>query len=224
MYRKYYKNDELSSNVLIAFALFVMFGIMFYFIYYDTGGFTPSSILYLVFSSITFLLFTIHLVIFIISHKKQILDYEIDLDNETINFSKRRKIHFDRIKLYATRDNRSEVKIYYRARILNVILFQLQDENGNNLTYKLSESIGKYAKEIGHRQLYNYNFLVLFLMFSFNLIFVLIQDNFLFIPQTYKYIIILVFTIAVAIFFISSNIFRLNYSYRKLLENKPKQN
>jgi len=223
MYRKYYQNDELSSNVLIAFALFVMFGIMFYFIYYDTGGFTPSSILYLVFSSITFLLFIIHLIIYIISHGRQILDYEVDLENETINFSKRRKIPFNKIKLYAIRDNRSEVKVYYKTSILNIILFQLQDDKGNKLTYELSESISKYAKKIGHRQLYNYNFLFMFLMFSFNLVFVIVQDSFMFIPPTYKYLTVLGFTIIVALIFVSANVFRLNHSYKKLLEKSTEK-
>jgi len=223
MYRKYYQNDELSSNTLIAFALFVMFGIMFYFIYYDTGGFTPSSILYLVFCSITLVFFVFHLVIFIISHRREILDYEVDLDNESINFSKRRRIPFNKIKLYAIRDNRNELKIYYKTKILNIILFQLHDEKGNKLTYELIESIGKYAKKIGHRQLYNYNFLFLFLMFSFNLVFVLIQDSFTFIPPTYKYITVLGTTLVVGIIFIIGNVMRLNHSYRKLLEISPKQ-
>ena len=217
MFRRYHHNDELSSNVLITFALFVMFGIMFYFIYYDTGGFTPSSILYLVFSSITFLLFAIHLVIYIISHGKQMLDYEVDIENETINFSKRRKIPFSKIKLYATRNNRSEVKIYYKMRILNVILFQLKDDKGNKLTYELSQAISKYAEKIGHRQLYNYNFMFMFLMFSFNLVFVIIQDSFMFIPPTYKYITVLGFTIILTLLFICVNVFRLNYSYKKLV-------
>lgn len=223
MYRKYYQNDELSSNILIAFALFVMFGIMFYFIYYDTGGFTPSSILYLVFSSISFLLFIFHLIFFVISHRRKILDYEVDLKNETINFSKRRRIPFSKIKLYAIRDNRSEVKIYYKTKILNIILFQLHDDKGNKLTYDLSKSIGKYAKKIGHRQLYNYNFLFLFLMFAFNLVFVLIQDSFMFIPPTYKYLTVLGTTITVAIIFITVNVVRLNYTYRKLLEKAPEK-
>lgn len=220
MYRKYYQNDELSSNVLITFALFVMFGIMFYFIYYDTGGFTPSSLLYLVFCSITFLLFSFYLNIYVISHKRQILDYEIDLENETINFSKRRRIPFNKIKLYANRDNRSEVKIFYKTKILNIILFQLQNENGKKLTYELSESISKYAKKIGHRQLYNYNFIFIFLMVSFNLLFVLIQDSFLFIPPTYRYLIVLGFTFFLTLIFISINVFRLNHSYKLLVEKE----
>lgn len=218
MYRKYYQNDELSSNVLVAFALFVMFGIMFYFIYYDTGGFTPSSILYLVFCSTTFLLFIFHLVVYVISHKKRILDYEIDLDNEIISFSKRRRIPFDKIKLYANRNNRSEVKIFYKTKILNIILFQLQDDNGNKLTYELSESINKYAKKIGHRQLYNYNFMFMFLTFAFNLIFVIIQDSFTFIPQTYRYFTVLGATAAITIIFIGINVFRLNHTYRLMVE------
>ena len=79
MYRKFHHNDELISNVLISFVLFCMFGIMFYFIYYDTGGWTPSSYFYVVLAGVSLLFTLAHLAIYIISLNKPILDYQIDL-------------------------------------------------------------------------------------------------------------------------------------------------
>ena len=84
MYRKLHNSDELIINVLISFVLFCMFGIMFYNIYYDTGGWTLSSYFYVALSGVA-LLFTIgHLTIYLISLRRPILDYQIDVENGVI--------------------------------------------------------------------------------------------------------------------------------------------
>jgi hypothetical protein len=167
-----------------------MFGIMFYFIYYDTGGWTPSSYFYGVLSGLSLSLSLLHLVIYIISLRRPILDYQVDMENETIKIPFSRKIQFKKIKLFANRENRSEVKVYYRTSVLNIILFHLKDDEGNELSYELSEKIGKYATKINHRVLYNYNILMILIVIGINLLFVLIQDRFPIIHQTYKYFIV----------------------------------
>lgn len=215
MYQKLHNSDELISNILVSFVLFCMFGIMFYNIYYDTGGWTLSSYFYVALSGIT-LLFTIgHFVIYLISLKRPILDYQIDVENEFIKMPFARKIPFNKIKLFATRKNRSELKIYYRTSILNIILFHLKDENGNELTYDMTTQIDKYANKINHRILYNYNLLLILVLIGVNLVYVLVQDQFLFIHQTYKYFIVLGSTIGFALVFIGIHTLILNNIFKK---------
>lgn len=215
MYRKLHNSDELVSNVLVSFILFCMFGIMFYNIYYDTGGWTLSSYLYVTVTGIC-LLFTVwHLVIYLLSLKRPMLDYQVDLENEYIHIPFARKIPFNKIKLFAIRENRSELKIYYRTSILNIILFHLKDEKGNELSYDITDSIRKYAPKINHRILYNYNLILIFALIGLNLIYVLVQDQFQFIHQTYKYFIVLGVSVAFGLLFIGIHTLILNNIYRK---------
>ncbi len=219
MYRKLHNTDELLSNVLVSFVLFCMFGIMFYNIYYDTGGWTLSSYFYVVLSGLS-LLFTIgHLVIYLISLSRPILDYQVDVDNEYIKMPFARKIPFSKIKLFAIRENRSELKIYYRTSILNIILFHLKDDSGNQLTYDIVSKIEKNSLKINHRILYNYNLLLILILIGMNLIYVLVQDQFLFIHQTYKYFIVLGSTVLFALIFIGVHTLILNRIYRKSKQN-----
>ena len=215
MYRKYYKNDELISNVIITFALFVMFAIIFYVIYYETGGFTPSSILYLSLTGLSLLLSMYNFVVYLISLRRPIQDYSIDLENECIAFSKRRKVLFQAIKLYAVRKNRSEIKIYYGISILNIISFQLHDDTNKELPLESSKQIGKYAVNINHRHLYNYNFLSVFTALSLNLIYLFIQDRFLFLDRTYHYLIVFGVTVLLSILLVTANVIRLNILFQK---------
>lgn len=214
MYRKLHNADELISNILVSFVLFCMFGIMFYNIYYDTGGWTLSSYFYVTLAGLS-LLFTLgHLAIYFISLRRPILDYQIDIENEYIKMPFARKIHFKKIKLFATRENRSELKIYYRTSILNIILFHLKDEQGNELTYDITKNIEKYATKINHRILYNYNLLLILVLIGVNLVYVLVQDQFLFIHQAYKYFIVLGATIAFGLIFIGIHTLILNKIYK----------
>lgn len=219
MYRKLHNNDELLSNVLVSFVLFCMFGIMFYNIYYDTGGWTLSSYFFVAVSGLSLLFAIGHLVIYLVSLRKPILDYQVDVENEEIKMPFARKIPFSKIKLYATRENRSELKIYYRTSILNIILFHLKDESGKELTYSITEKIDEYATKINHRILYNYNLLLILILIGVNLIYVLVQDQFLFIHQTYKYFIVLGSTIVFGLLFIGIHTLILNNIYHKANHN-----
>ncbi len=223
MYRKYYKNDELFSSVIISFALFVVFGIIFYFIYYDTGGWTPSSYFYVSLCGLSLLSSIYYLIVYLVGLRKPILDYEVDIEAERINFSKRRYVSFKDIKLYARRDNRSEVKIFFKFRLLNIITFQLIDDQGNPMSEEISRQIGKYASPICHRQLYNYNFLGAFVFISFNFIFIFMRDSLQFIHQTYKYIIMFGVTIGLSLLLALINNLRLKYLYNKSLEEKTEE-
>ena len=118
--------------------------------------------------------------------------------------------------MFGNRENRSEVKVYYRTKILNIILFHLKDEEGNELTYELSDKIEQYAPKINHRVLYNYNILMMFILIGVNLVFVLVQDQFPVIHQTYKYFIVLGASILFVVIFITIHTLILNRMYRKL--------
>lgn len=222
MYIKYMKRDELLSSVLIAFALFVMFGILFYFIYQDTGGFTPSSILYLVFTSVSFVAAIYWTIMYLVHDRRPIYDYKIDFEHEVIILNRFMKVKFQDIKLYAVRSNRSEIKIFYRWRVLNIIAFTLHNNAGEELTLEHADDIGKYGQKIGHRRLYNYNFLFTLVAVSFNLIFLFIEDSFTFIPSDYKYLIILGFTIVLSVLGISINVLLLRRQF-KVLTTEPKE-
>jgi hypothetical protein len=222
MYTKYKQRDELLSSVLIAFALFVMFGILFYFIYQDTGGWTPSSILYLVFAGLSLLYSLYYTVLYLINERRPLIDYQIDLKEEVIILNRWQKIAFQDIQLYAVRKNRSEIKIFHRFRILNIIAFQLENNKQQKLTLADADKIGKYAHKIGHRRLYNYNFLLPFVVISFNLIFLFIQDNFLFLHQTYQYLIVLGITIGLSILIVMTNVLLLRRLYKAFI-TEPKE-
>ena len=222
MYIKYMKRDELLSSVLIAFALFVMFGILFYFIYYDTGGFTPSSIMYLVFASISIVASIYWTIMYLIHERRPIYDYKIDFENEIIILNRLMKVKFQDIRLYAVRENRSEIKVFYRWHILNIIAFTLHNEKKGELLLEQADEIGKYAMKIGHRRLYNYNFLLPLLIVSLNLIFLFVQESFPFIHQTYKYLIVFGSTLGLSFLFILVNVLLLRRTY-KVLTTEPKE-
>ncbi len=216
MYRKHSDQSELLSSVLIAFALFILFSILFYMVFEEHYIINLNNVVYLVFASILLLVSLFYLVLYFISLKRSILDYEVDFEQELIRINRIFKIRFKDIKLYATRKNRSEIKVFSKIRLLNIVTFQLQNDTGKELTLKHADQIGKYAIKTNHRHLYNYNFMIMFLFITLNLIYIFIEDSMTYINHDFRYIIVFGITFGFALLLVLINVIRLQVLYRKL--------
>jgi|LGVF01.2.fsa_nt_gb hypothetical protein len=220
MYKKYYHKDVILSNVLISFACALLLGVVFYAQYIETSVFTPDLYLFLSLTSLMGIVFLYTLVRYFLSINHPVLDYEIDFTNEVINLSKRRKVHFKDIKLYARKKERSEIKIFFGIRTMNIIETHLLNESEEVMTEEQIMSIGKYAITVSHRKLYNYNLIFgLFISFA-NLLFVFFGKDIRISSLDINMIIITSIALGLFIILALLNQFRLKHLYDKLLQDQ----
>ena len=220
MFRKYYHKDVIFSSVLISFSGVILLGVFLYTRIMETTELTPDLYLFITITSLMFIVFLYCLIRYFFALNRPILDYEIDFDNEVIKLSKKRKVNFSDIKLFARKEIRSEIKIFFGYRTMNINETHLKNDKEESMTEEQIKCIGKYAISISHRKLYNYNLISAMFIGSTSIILGLFGQEPSIANLGMDFIILLSISIFVYIIFLLLNQFRLKRLYEKKLQEQ----
>lgn len=160
MYRRDIQTDELLSQVLIFFALSLVFGFLIAWKLVGVDTYDPEMIVYLVFGGLSFLAFLTTLVLFFIAIRKPLLDIELNMEERTIRLFYGLKMYsFDDIKLYSFNKRHRQVRLMLGWIFIGFPLDQVTTYRGTKLTLEDVASMGEGGIEVQPKTLYNYQFI-----------------------------------------------------------------
>lgn len=157
MYRKNYRSDELLSNVLLMFAILLMFGFLISWKLVGVNTFDLEMYFYLVSAGLSFLWSIYFLILYLVGQRRDILDLAIDVDNgELVILLGKLRYPLDAVKLYSYITPHHYVRLFVSWRLVGCSLPDLKDADGNPLDMATLGELLPNAVKVHSRQLYNY--------------------------------------------------------------------
>jgi hypothetical protein len=177
MYRRFYRNDELISNVLVSFALLLLFGILISWKLVGVDTFDAEMIVYIVLGSLSLILFICCIVIFLIGGGKRIVDIEIDLKKREIRTFNGHFVHsFDEIKLYSFNTRHRQVRLFLKHQLIG---FFIDEVICNNEAISIAEleRMSEDAVIVAPKELYNYHLLINLVVIGFTVLYLILANT-----------------------------------------------
>jgi len=116
--------------------------------------------------------------IWLINIRQPKIDIEVNITEKTIKIRNNRKTYsFKDISLYGRLTHKDETRILLKNKLYGILDKDLCDEEGNHISVEDAQKLGKYAKNVGHQHLYNFNLLVLIFAFGAEFVYAFIADN-----------------------------------------------
>lgn len=177
MYRRFYRNDELLSNVLLSFALLLLFGMLISWKLVGVDIFDAEMIVYIVFASLSFLLFVFFIVVFLIGSRKRIIDIEIDPKKREIRtFNSKFIYSYDDVRLYAYNKRHRQVRFLLKYNLLGFFVDEMQ-KKGQVISQEELDKIAEHAVIVEPKTLYNYHLLTILVISGFTVFYMILAST-----------------------------------------------
>ncbi|GEM_PF-6009290 len=219
MYRKNHKSDELLSNVLLVFAILLMFGFLISWKLVGVNTFDFEMYFYLIAAGLSFLMTVYFLVLYLIAERRDILDVAIDVEHgELVILLGKLRYALDDVRLYSYNTAHHYVRLFVSWRVIGFSLSDLVDQDGQSLDMTTLGELVPNAVKVRSRQLYNYALMASLVAFGLAMFYGFWRaatpgELFgIIIPSPYAFVLFLLLSVA----FHALAMWRMNRLYRQL--------
>lgn len=177
MYRRFYRNDELLSNVLISFALLLLFGMLISWKLVGVDTYDAEMIVYIVFGSLSLILFGVTLVVFLFVGRSPITDVALDFNNREVKtFNNRFTYSFDDITLYSYNKRHRQVRFLMKRRLIG---FSIDEMTHKDLIVSQDQllQLSDQAVIVEPKILYNYHLLTILVFVGFTILYTILAST-----------------------------------------------
>lgn len=161
MYRRHLGQDEQLSQVLVFFAMTLVFGFLISWKLVGVDTYDAEMIVYLSLGGLSFLLMITSIVLFLIGKRHPFLDVEVNLDKQVIRFFYGKvSIPIDKISLISFNTRHRQVRLVVKWFTIGFPIDELVDNEGVALSEDQLNDVAPNAVVAEPKALYNYSMLV----------------------------------------------------------------